>query len=257
MKTPKKHTFALCAKAADPESRYPWAIEHAFALEYTPDPERLELLPRHTVEFRRRNIPVRYHTRYFGLEFGDARPEYAELAFEAHRRTLDAMAQVGGEVITVHIGLSKGVELNFETAERNLKRLADHGRSLGIAVSLENLCAGPGSEPENILRWASFADTFITLDIGHLVSSEQVRSGALDSEEVSRSFLPRLLEIHFYGTEKERHYPLESMDSVAHIVDVVLESSCRWWTIELEDYEEALSTRLLLEEYLNAKYCHS
>lgn len=44
------------------------------------------------------------------------------------------------------------------------------------------------------------------------------------------------------------------MDSVAHIVDVVLESSCRWWTIELEDYEEALSARLLLEEQMLTLY---
>ena len=56
MKFPPHHTFALSAKAADPESRYPWALKHGFALEYTPDPEQLELLPAHTAEFRRRKV---------------------------------------------------------------------------------------------------------------------------------------------------------------------------------------------------------
>lgn len=253
MKFPPRHTFALCAKAADPESRYPWALKHGFALEYTPDPEQLELLPVHTAEFRRRNVPVRYHTRYFGLEFGDARAEYAEAAFDAHRRTLDAMAQVGGEVLTVHAGLSKGVTLNSDTVARNLRRLADHGRALGVTVSLENLRAGPASNPENILRWATSADTAITMDLGHVVSSEQVKGGELKGEEVARAFLPRLLEVHFYGKEEGRHFPLESMTHVEHIVEVVLESSCRWWTVELDDTAEALATKSLLEEYLREK----
>ena len=253
MKYPQCHTFALSAQAADPASRYPWALRHGFALEYTPDPEQLELLPVHTAEFRRRNVPVRYHTRYFGLEFGDARPEYAEAAFDAHRRTLDAMAQVGGEVLTVHAGLSRGVTLNSDTVARNLRRLADHGRTLGVAVSLENLRTGSGSDPENILRWASFADSAITMDFGHIVSSKQVKAGILKGEEVARAFLPRLLEVHFYGKEEDRHLPLESMKQVEHIVEVVLQSSCRWWTVELDDTTEALATRSLLEEYLREK----
>ena len=253
MKIPPHHTFALCAQASDPESRYPWALEHGFALEYTPDPERLELLPVHTAEFRRRDVPVRYHTRYFGLEFGDARPEFAQAAFDAHRNTLDAMAQVGGEVLTVHAGLSRGVELDFDTVALNLKRLVDHGRQLGVTVCLENLRAGPGSDPENILRWASFADSAITMDLGHVVSSEQVKSGELKGEKIARAFLPRLLEVHFYGKEEGRHLPLESMRGVEHIVEVVLESSCRWWTVELQDTTEALATRSLLEEYLRER----
>ena len=253
MKFPPEHTFALSAESADPESRYPWALEHGFALEYTPDPERLELLPVHTAEFRRRYGPVRYHTRYFGLEFGDARPEYAHAAFDAHRRTLDAMAKVGGEVLTVHAGLSKGVALDFDTVARNLKRLVDHGRTLGVTVSLENLRAGPASDPENIIRWASFADSAITMDLGHVVSSEQVKAGELKGEEVARAFLPRLLEVHFYGKEEGHHFPLENMKPVEHIMETVLESSCRWWTVELDDTEEALATKSLLEEYLRER----
>lgn len=253
MSSSPPHVIALSAKAADPESRYGRALGYGFALEYTPDPERLYLLPYHTGEFRRRNIPVRYHTRYFGLELGDARPDMAEKAFDAHRRTLDAMAEAGGSVITVHAGLSKEIELDFSTVEVNLKRLADHGRILGITVCLENLRSGPASDPENILRWASSAGTAITMDVGHVVSSGAVKSGEADGGTVARQFAPRMKEVHFYGREEVRHWPLAEMGSVMPLADAAIEAGVRWWTVELEEYVEALTTRAVLAEYLRGR----
>lgn len=254
MPTSSCHVIALSAKASDPGSRYEWALDRGLALEYAPDPERLDRLSLHTGEFHRRKIPVRYHARYFGLEFGDARPEKAERALTAHLRTLDAVASAGGSVLTVHAGLTRGVGLDFSTLEVNLKRLAEYGQDRGVAVCLENLRSGPASDSDNVLRWASFAGAAITLDVGHVVSSDAVKEGAVDGAVVARKFAPLLREVHFYGEEEQnRHWPLSEMGSVAPLADVAVEAGVRWWTVELEDYSEALSTVAVLTEYLEGR----
>ncbi len=254
MPTSSRHVIALSVKASDPGSRYEWALDRGLALEYTPDPERLDRLSLHTGVFHRRKIPVRYHARYFGLEFGDARPEKAERAFAAHRRTLDAVASAGGSVLTVHAGLTRGVGLDFSTLEVNLKHLAAYGQDRGVAVCLENLRSGPASDSDNVLRWASFAGAAITLDVGHVVSSDAVKEGAVDGAAVARKFAPLLREVHFYGEEEDdRHWPLSEMGRIAPLADVAVEAGVRWWTVELEEYSEALSTVAVLTEYLEGR----
>ena len=40
------------------------------------------------------------------------------------------------------------------------------------------------------------------------------------------------------------------MTILGPIVDRLLDTQCRWWTIELDDYDDALYTRALLLDYL-------
>jgi hypothetical protein len=43
------------------------------------------------------------------------------------------------------------------------------------------------------------------------------------------------------------------MSILGPIVDRLLETRCSWWTIELNEYAEALATRRLLLDYLESK----
>jgi hypothetical protein len=42
------------------------------------------------------------------------------------------------------------------------------------------------------------------------------------------------------------------MTILGPIVDHLRATRCTWWTIELDDYAEALATRVLLLDYLEA-----
>jgi hypothetical protein len=90
----------------------------------------------------------------------------------------------------------------------------------------------------------------ITLDVGHAVSCERAMIGELSLLDFIDAFQNRLVEVHMYGRELERHYPIVRIDGFEDAIDRLVMTDCRWWTIELDDYEEALVTRQVLCEYL-------
>jgi hypothetical protein len=93
----------------------------------------------------------------------------------------------------------------------------------------------------------------ITLDVGHALSGLHVQNGELAATDFVDAFAERLWEAHLYECETDRHHPPQDMTVLGPIVDRLLETQCTWWTIELDDYAEALSTRVLLIDYLRAR----
>lgn len=246
-------TFALPVQAKEYPRRFCWAKDNAFALEYTPDPLSPHLISGHVKPFTAAGIPVRFHCRFFEYELGNAGPEKAEEAFQLHSRVVDAVAGLGEPVITVHLNLVPGIPFDSQRAVENLTRLVEQGRKLGITVCLENLRRGAMSDPDNVLSWAEASGAGITLDVGHAVSSELVKEGKTTVPGIVDLFRGRLYEVHMYGKEEDRHYPVEDMDSMKPVVDRLLSTDCTWWTIELDSYEEALDTRQRLLGYLAAR----
>jgi len=59
----------------------------------------------------------------------------------------------------------------------------------------------------------------------------------------------RLVEVHFYESETDRHWAPSNMDILGPIVDRLIATHCRWWTIELEDTQDVLRTRQLLVDH--------
>jgi hypothetical protein len=53
-----------------------------------------------------------------------------------------------------------------------------------------------------------------------------------------------------YERETDRHHPPKDMRVLGPIIDRLIDTECDWWTIELDDYDEALETRRLLLDYL-------
>jgi sugar phosphate isomerase/epimerase len=181
---------------------------------------------------------------------GHADPEAAERGLAVHMAVLEAMRGRGEQVITVHIGLQPQDPLDPGRAVDNLARLVEQAREWGIAVCLENLRRGPTSDPRTVVEWANASGAMITLDVGHAVSSQLVQEGGLAPLDFVRAFAPRLNEVHMYEQERDRHYPPQDMSLLGPIVDRILDTSCSWWTIELDDYAEVLATRVLLLDYL-------
>ena len=121
--------------------------------------------------------------------------------------------------------------------------------ALGITICLENLRSGPTSNPETVAEWARESGAMITLDIGHAVSCQRVKEGTLTPLDFVETLADRLHEVHMYEREENRHYPPQDMSVLGPIVDRLLDTQCRWWTIELARYDEALATRRLLLGY--------
>jgi hypothetical protein len=61
----------------------------------------------------------------------------------------------------------------------------------------------------------------------------------------------RLMEVHFYELETDRHWAPQNMDILGPVVDELITTGCRWWTIELEDTQDVLLTRKLLIDHFD------
>ena len=252
--TPHTLTIALSVQAKEYPGRFFWARDNAFALEYTPEPLFPELIPRHVNPFTEDGIPVRFHCRFGEFELGNADPEKAAEALAVHSRIIDAITGIGEPVVTVHLNLVKSIPFDIQRGLENLTRLVEHARKRGITVCLENLKRGPTSDPTNVLAWATASGAMITMDVGHAVSSEYVKEVKNIIPGIVELFHERLREVHMYGKEEDRHYPIEDMAQFKPIIDRLLTTGCAWWTIELDSCEEALVTRQRLLGYLATRY---
>ncbi len=246
-------TIALAAKWHTYPDRFRWIAEHGFALSYAPNPKAFDTLPEHVDACLAASVPVRYHGFFPGHEFGHRDAGIAERGMRVHLAALEAIQGRGEQVMTLHVGLKHKDPIDPGRAVENLSRLVQHARNLGITVCLENLRRGPTSHPETVAAWARASGASITLDIGHATSCQRVQRGELTALDFVEMFADRLCEVHVYEREADRHYPPPDMTVLAPIVDRLLATQCTWWTIELDDYSEALSTRSLLLNYLQAQ----
>ncbi len=252
---PENHTqpvtLAFTAGYQDPSSRFEWAESQAYAVEYSPDPDRLELLPEEILPFVRSDIRVRFHTRYFKYEIGHADKYEAGKALEVHKKTLEKIHVLGEPVVTVHTGLSPSMPVKNDHIVENLSRLVEMGRRLGITVCLENLRKGHSSDPYKILEWAGASGAMITLDTGHALGCDLVMNREMSAVQMVDLLAPRIFEAHVYGLEDDSgHHPILDMTPLKPLMSRLLQTDCRWWTIELHDQDQAMSTRSLVEGYL-------
>lgn len=256
MKTsPSEFPVTLAASAhwhTYPE-RFQWIATQGFALEYSPNPRAFEALPQHLDPILAAGIPVRHHGFFPGDEIGQCDGALADDAVRLHLAALDAMQGRGEQVITLHIGLQPDLPLDHQRAVDNLARITEYARQRGITVALENLRRGPTSHPDTLVNWASQAGTMITLDVGHATSNQYVLNGELAAPDFVDAVANRLVEVHIYEKESDRHYAPADMRVLGPIVDRLLQTACPWWTIELNAYEDVLSTRKLLQDYVNGR----
>jgi len=250
---PSRPVIALSAKWHTCPDRINWITEHGFSLEYSPDPAQLGLVSKQLRPYLDAGLLIRHHAFFPGYEIGHGDREKRKRAMQVHLSALDTIRNLGEPFITIHIGLDVNDDIDFAAAVDNLARLADYGRAKGVTVCLENLRRGPASNPELLLRWAEESGAMITFDIGHAVSSRRVVNGEITTVEFLDSISDRVVEAHVYEKETDRHHPPEDISVLGPVIDRLLLTACTWWTIELDDCEEALSTRRLLLDYLGTK----
>lgn len=230
-----------------------WVSGKGLAIEYSPNPQQLDDITAHLDPLKEEGIPLRYHAFFPGFEIGDLDYEQSERAMELHLQFFDRIRGSHQKTVTVHIGLNPKAPINHDRVISNLTRLVAYGKARGITVCVENLKRGAASIPENVLRWADGSGANITLDVGHAVSCELVARGEMRAAQIADMFGDRIHEIHLYGYETDTHHPPEDMSLIGPVIDRVLETGCRWWTIELNDYQEIEHTLSMVSHYVAEK----
>jgi sugar phosphate isomerase/epimerase len=233
--------------------RLDWIAANGLACAFTPNPNQLDLISRQLGPYIDRGMAVRHHGFFPGKEIGHPRAETAEDAIQLHFNAMEALQGVGEQLMTVHVGLDPTCPLDSHRVIENLTRLVEYGKKIGITVSLENLRQGPTANPSTLLEWARRSGAGITLDIGHAVSSECVRRKEVSVEKLIGLAAERLTEVHLYESETDRHWAPRTMDILGPIVDKLITTACRWWTIELEETRDVHRTLQLLFDHFEGK----
>jgi len=247
--------LAFSADHPDSRARLSWIDTCAYAVEYSPDPERLDLLPEAVSPFLKSDIPVRFHARYFRYEIGHADRHEADKAMEVHKKTLENIHNLGQSVVTVHTGLVQGVPVREERIVENLSRLVELAERLGITLCLENLRKGHASDPHKILEWADISGAMITLDTGHVMGCPMVLNRKMSADAIADLFASRIFQVHVYGYEDQTgHHPILNLEHLKPLIHKLIHTNCRWWTIELHDPQQAMFTRNILQDYLRTAY---
>jgi sugar phosphate isomerase/epimerase len=233
-----------------------WIAEQGLAMEYSPDPSDLTTIAAHLAPYLKRGVSIRHHAYFPHYEIADPDRQRADLATTFHFRYLEAIRDIGEKHVTVHIGLNPTKDIDPERGVSNLGQIVEHASTLGISVALENLKHGLTSNPATVVDWARRSGAGITLDVGHAVSCEGVRSGRFTVQEIIEMFEERLQEVHLYESETDVHHAPRDMSVLGHIVDRLLKTNCRWWTIELDSLKEIETTRdLIIAHFLPHRPC--
>lgn len=244
-------TLAASATWRHGSGRLNWLAANGLACAFTPNPDRLDQISSRLIPYIQHGMAVRHHGYFPGKEIGCAHAEAAEEAVQLHFRAMEAAQGVGQPLMTVHVGLDRTLPLNHHRVIKNLTRLVEHGKKIGVTVSLENLRRGPTANPLTLLEWARRSGAGITLDVGHALSSRCVRQKDIRAEKIIDLAAERIMEVHYYESETDRHWAPRNMHILGPVVDKLITTACRWWTIELEDIRDVRRTRRLLVDYMD------
>ena len=245
--------LAASAKWFHGINRLECLCSRGLGIEFTPDPDDFSTMPAMLAPILERGIPVRFHAFFPGYEIGDQDAGVANNAMKHQCRFLEVVASIAtAPVITCHIGLDPEKPIEISRAGDNLGLLVRRAKELGATLALENLRRGPASDPRQVLSWAEAADSALTLDIGHALSSQMVHEKTMSMDEIVDLFTPRIVEAHYYEKETDRHYPPKDMRLLGPVVDHLVQTPCNWWTIELEDLQDIDRTVELTRNYLAA-----
>ena len=85
----------------------------------------------------------------------------------------------------------------------------------------------------------------MTLDIGHALVCDSVRSGQYSLEDFVTPHPEKVAGAHVYHLEVEGlgHIPPSRCEDIASRIGLLLEIGCAWWTLELHDSARLLETR--------------
>jgi sugar phosphate isomerase/epimerase len=201
-------------------------------------------------------LEIRYHCPFTRLDLGDIDPSQAAIAKEVFSRVVRLVSRAGGRHLSIHLGL--GLEstegLSWERTIQNLRELVQFGAEHGVKVCLENLAWGWTARPNLFEKLVRRSGAWVTLDIGHAVVCDAVKSGYYSFRDFVDPHPERILNAHVYHNEIPGvgHVAPSSLDDIAERLFFLQEIGCPWWVIEVKELDEILRTKEIVELFFNS-----
>lgn len=159
--------------------------------------------------------------------------------------------------MTIHVGLGHGTTrmLSWERTIETLRALVRYGRKHNVRLCLENLAWGWTSKPNLYEKLIRLTDAGVTFDIGHARACEAVRTQQFGCEDFVTPHMDCVCNAHVYHDEIDGvgHVPPERLSDIADRLDVISETGCRWWTLEIRAVDGLIKTKELVERYLEGQ----
>jgi hypothetical protein len=59
--------------------------------------------------------------------------------------------------------------------------------------------------------------------------------------------------IYDYEVPGVGHIPPEQVEDVAHRLDILMQTPCRWWVLEIREAAGLIRTKAIVDDYLNSR----
>lgn len=192
------------------------------------------------------------------MDFGHENPFEQERAAEVFARVIRLVARMGGGYLTIHVGLGHDTtrSLSWDRTVNTLAQLVRYADKQNVRLCLENLSWGWTAKPNLFEKLIRLSGALVTFDIGHARRCEAIRSQAYACEDFVSPHAERVANAHVYHDELEEfgHVPSESESDIAERLDILMESGCRWWTLEIREKKGLMQTRQIVGHYLEKLY---
>jgi sugar phosphate isomerase/epimerase len=202
-------------------------------------------------------LEIRYHCPFKRIDIGHEDPAQAKAALALFRRIIRMIAKADGQYLTVHVGLGHDTTriLSWNATIDNLQRLVQHGFGYGVKICLENLAWGWTSKPNLFEKLIRKSGAGVTFDIGHAQACEAINSQYYSAEDFVTPHPDRVLNAHIYHTEitGAGHVPPDRIQDIEQRLNILQQTACNWWVIELSDVEKLIQTKKLIDVYLEAQ----
>lgn len=212
-----------------------------------------QLISRIVDPFLSRPTAMRFHFPLGGIEVGGPDEASDASGLTGAKEVIDALPGQGERLLTVHLPLcSDATPKQLASAGQRLHDVVQYGRERGVTVCLENLRWGITSDPAVFIDLIEYSGAGVTFDIGHANSSEFAQAG-FSSERFAELVSAYVRNAHVYEREDTCHHAPTDLARIGPTLEILLQTGCDWWVIELFDREEVVATRSLLMEFLSMR----
>ncbi|MBW1803709.1 MAG: sugar phosphate isomerase/epimerase [Deltaproteobacteria bacterium] len=199
-------------------------------------------------------LEVRYHCAFPRTDMGDDDHEKAGEAEDIFRSVCRLVSKLGGEFITMHIGLGRHstTHLSWERSLERVAELVHFANGLGVRLCLENLGWGWTSRPDLYEKLIRKTGIWATLDIGHAKVSPSVRSQQYDLKDFVAPHPERFVNAHIYDEElSSGHVPPKALEVLEDRLNLLTQLPlCDWWVVELREEAPLLETCQIVRTFL-------
>ena len=186
--------------------------------------------------FTRSKVYLRYHLPYSTCDVGSSIESVRERSLAYLQLNIELLARLNAGYGVLHFCQE---DIKGPPPLSELCELVQVAQDWGITIGLENLMAGPTSDPATLEQIALDCGAEVALDVGHALSTGTFA-------EYLDNLGPLVSHVHFYGSEDEHknHLPFSCSDEAVSVAQTI-QSHCDalWWTCELDSLQLGVRTR--------------